>query len=65
MDLTERSREERARAIRAARAAARLKQDEVAQKAGLHQGTVAKAEDGRGSDETFDLIEAAITELAS
>jgi len=65
MDLTEQSREARARNIRAARAAARLKQEEVAQAAGLDQATVSKAEDGRASEQTYELIEAALEGLAS
>lgn len=60
MELTQRTREERARAIRAARAAARLKQMDVASRAGLDQATVSKAERGRGSETTYDAIEAAL-----
>lgn len=60
MERTERRREDRARDIRAARAAARLKQGEVAELAGIHQATVAKAEAGRARADTYDLIEAAL-----
>lgn len=57
METTESSREDRARGIRAARAAARLNQEDVARLAGLDQSTVSKAEDGRASETTYDLIE--------
>ena len=60
MDLTERSREERAAAIRAARAAKRLDQASLARLADIHQATVSKAEDGRASDEVFARIERAL-----
>jgi transcriptional regulator with XRE-family HTH domain len=56
----ERSRDERARAIRIARADRRLRQEDVAQLAGVHQATIAKAEDGRSSDDTYTLIEQAL-----
>jgi predicted transcriptional regulator len=63
MDLTERTREDRARGLRATRAALRLKQDDVARLANIHQATVAKAEAGRVSDDMFDLIETVLAEL--
>lgn len=50
----------RAVAIRVERARLRLKQDEVAKKAGLNQATVSKAEDGIGSDATYEAIAAAL-----
>lgn len=60
MELTHRTRDERARAIRAARAAARLKQWDVANLTGLDQATISKAEAGRASDQTYDAIESAL-----
>lgn len=50
----------RAVAIRVERARLKLKQGEVATMAGLDQGTVSKAEDGRGSDATYEAIAAAL-----
>jgi transcriptional regulator with XRE-family HTH domain len=60
METSARSREERARDIRAARAALKLKQADVGALAGIHQATVSTAEDGRASDQVYDLIEAAL-----
>ncbi len=60
METGERSREDRARDIRVARAARRLKQADVAAIVGLNQATVSKAEVGRASEKIYDLIEAAL-----
>ncbi len=65
MKTSGRSREDRARDIRVARASRRLKQADVAALAGLHQGTVSKAEDGLASEQVYDQIEAVLDELAS
>lgn len=56
-------RQERAEAIRVARARYQLDQADIAKHAGIAQGTVSKAEQGRGSDDVYDAIEKAITEL--
>ena len=55
---------ERADTVRLERLRLRLDQDQVAAKAELTQPTVSKAENGRGSDEVYEAIEAALSELA-
>lgn len=62
--MTDVRRAERAAGIRVARARANLEQADVAELAGLNQSTVSRAEQGRGSDDTFDAIEAAFARLA-
>jgi transcriptional regulator with XRE-family HTH domain len=47
-------------AIRVERVRRRLKQEQVAEKAGLDQGTVSRAESGRGSAEVYAAIAAAL-----
>lgn len=49
-----------ASAIRAERARQDLKQEVLAKKVGVTQGTISKAEDGRGSPETFQAIAQAL-----
>lgn len=56
-------RQERATAVRIARARHRLTQEDLAQLTGLDQTTISKAELGTARDATYDRIDAAISEL--
>ncbi len=56
------AKEARARRIRVARAELGIDQTTVASLAGIDQATVSKAEKGRGSDNIFDRIDAALAE---
>jgi predicted transcriptional regulator len=61
--MTDARRAARAEQIRVARARWDLDQAEVADLAGVNQATVSKAEAGRGSDATYDAIDAAFDRL--